>query len=322
MMTPRLIGQWVFVLAAVVPLCAQELVTERLARASALNEQGSFRAALDALTPVLDAQGIGAKEAPAGVAWNLRGLALQSLGNRNEARRSYETAIGILRALPDQQALYASALDNLGSLLAEIGQLDASRSLRMQARELFKSLDDHGGMARTSTELALVAMGRGNRKEARNDLADAFREESLVLKPKIGDIAWMYSAQCLEYEREGDPRPALAAIDHAIALWIQLYGANYYLLSAGYSIRGRVFDMLRDYQSAVNDLRHALELLTQNSESDKSVYYLTQISYAQVLRHSGLKREASQMESSARAALEGLRHQQCGGCTVSAASLR
>jgi hypothetical protein len=165
-------------------------------------------------------------------------------------------------------------------------------------------------------------MSQGNRKDARRDLADAFHEESLVREPKIEDLAWMFSVQCVQYERDGDARSALVAINRAIELWTQHYGPEYYLLAAGYSTRGRVYDMLQDYAGATKDMQHSLEILTANSQRETSVYYLTEVSYAQVLRHLGQRGEASRMESVGRAGLEGLRQRQCTGCTISAANLR
>jgi tetratricopeptide (TPR) repeat protein len=321
MAIPCLFRSLLLAAAVAAPLDAQEPTPESLIRTSALNEAGRFRAAIDTIDPFLDSQNRTAHDAATGVAWNLRGLALQNLGNQDDARRSYETAIRIL-CTPDEQEQCASALDNLGSLQAEIGQLQNSKSLRTRARKMYEVLMDHAGVARTSTELALIAMGQGHRKDARRDLADAFHEESLVPEPKIGDLAWMFSAQCVQYERDGDARSALAAINRAIELWTQHYGPEYYLLAAGYSARGRVDDMLRDYAVAAKDMQHSLEVLTVNSQRETSVYHLTEVSYAQVLRHLGQKDEASRMESVGRAGLETLRHRQCAGCTISAASLR
>ncbi len=321
MATLCLLRSLIFVAAVAAPLYAQESITESLVRASDLNEAGRFRAAIDTIEPLLHSQNHKPNDGETGVAWNLRGLALQGLGNQDEARRSYETAIRTLCGLPGPPAC-ASALDNLGSLEAEIGQLESSKSLRIRARKMYEALSDHAGMARVSTELALVAMGQGNRNETRRDLAEAFQEESMIPEPKFGDLAWMLSARCLQYERDGDASSALTAINRAIELWTQHYGPEYYLLAAGYSTRGRAYDMLRDYASAGKDMEQSLKILTANSQRETRVYYLTEISYAQVLRHLGQKAEASRMESVAHAGLEDLRHRECGGCTISAASFR
>ncbi len=108
-----------------------------LTRAAALNAEGKFRAAFESVQPLLDPNTQKLDNTMAGVAWNIRGLALQNMGNLDEARRSYESAIQILRALPDQKIQYANALDNLGSLEADNGQLNESKVLRIRAMELY-----------------------------------------------------------------------------------------------------------------------------------------------------------------------------------------
>ena len=303
-------------------LCSPESNLELLNRAAALNDQGQFRAAIELIEPLLVFESHKPDEAVAGVAWNIRALALQNLGNRDEARRSYETALRILRAVPDLSIQYATALDNLGSLEADSGQFAESKALRIRAKELYESVSDHAGAARISSNLALIALGQQNRKEARHYLTDAFYEESLVSTPDLRDLAWIDGVACLVFEGEGDFQAALDPIDRAIALWTRHYGSKYYLLALGYSLRGRVYDALRDYQRATTDLQHSLSLLSENNQSDTKVYFLTEIAYARVLRNSGMKSDASRVESQAQAALERLRHQQCGGCTISAATVR
>jgi tetratricopeptide (TPR) repeat protein len=301
--------------------CVGESVPNAIVRAAALNEAGKFRAALELVEPLLHPED-SKPNAPIGIAWNIRGLALQSLGDRDQARRSYETAIHLLRKEANQQAQYASALDNLGSLEAEAGRSEESKTLRVRAEHVYALAGDRAGVARTLVSLAIVAMGQGNRREARRHLADAFHEESLLAKPDFGDLAAMCSAQALEEERDGNYQAALIAIERAIDLWTEHYGPHYYLLADGYSLRGRARGGLHDYPDAIEDLQRALKLLDENGQSESRVYFFTEVSYAQVLRGAGMKDEASRAESEARAALDGLRDRQCGGCTVSAESLR
>ena len=112
------------VAAGAVPgLYAQQPGGEVLTRAAALNTEGDFRAALGLIQPLLDSNTQKLDKVVAGVAWNIRGLSLQNVGNLDEARRSYETAIKILRALPNQKIQFANALDNLASFEADNGQL-------------------------------------------------------------------------------------------------------------------------------------------------------------------------------------------------------
>src|SRR5438045_6301821 len=128
-------------LAGTVPhLGAEESNLELLTRAAVLNDTGEFRAALELVQPLLGPNTHKLDNTSVGVLWNIRGLALQNLGNFDEARRSYESAIKILRAIPDQTIQYATALNNLGSLEADEGQLEESKVVRIRAKELYESV--------------------------------------------------------------------------------------------------------------------------------------------------------------------------------------
>jgi tetratricopeptide (TPR) repeat protein len=311
------------VAAGVAPyLCAQQSGLEVLTRAADLNAEGKFRAALELIQPLLDSNTRKLDNPVAGVAWNIRGLALQNLGNLDEARRSYESAITILRAIPDQKIQYANALDNLGSLEADNGQLKESKVLRTRAKQLYDSAGDHAGVARIASSLAIIELALGSRREARHDLADAFHEEAQVTTPDPRNLAWMFGAECLLDEADGNFLTGLDRINRVIDLWTHQYGSDYFWLASAYSIRGRLYHVLGDDLRAEEDLRHSLTLLSDNHEENSKLYFLVEIMCARVLRCSGKKDDASRMESDARAALERLHHQQCSGCTISAEGIR
>ena len=212
-------------------LGAQQSSLDVLTRAAALNAEGKFRAAFESVQPLLDPNTQKLDNTMAGVAWNIRGLALQNMGNLDEARRSYESAIQILRALPDQKIQYANALDNLGSLEADNGQLNESKVLRLRAMELYDSAGDHAGVARVASSLAVVELALGNRREARDYMAYVSHEESQVATPDPINLAWMFGAECLLDEADGKLQAGLDRINRVIDLWIQYYGSNYYLLA-------------------------------------------------------------------------------------------
>lgn len=310
-----------FGIAIAFTLHAQTPPTNEFTRAAELNDEGRFPEAIRIIESFF-AQGPQNDHAITGIAWDLRGVALQNLGDWEGARRSYEASVAILRTEPDQIRQYASALDNLGSLKQDLGQLQESRSLRIHARQLYRSVGDHAGTARASVNLALVALGLRDRRQTRKFLADAFSEESLVQNPDLGDLAALHSAQAIQVARNGRPNEALDEINHAIALWTQRYGPHYYLLATGLSLRGSIDDSLHKNSDARSDFRLSLDILKMNGEADSQVFYLVESAYAGALRDSGEHDEADRLESEAKEGLERLRRPQCNGCSISAESFR
>ena len=81
-----------------------ESTSTLLNHAAELNDKGEFRTALNLMDSLLDSKLLNGDEAEAGVAWNIRGLALQNLGDSDNARRSYERSMRILRVIPAQHS--------------------------------------------------------------------------------------------------------------------------------------------------------------------------------------------------------------------------
>lgn len=293
----------------------------QITSAAALNIQGKFRETIALLSPLLESNEK-SDDAGIGIAWNVQGVALQNMGYLDRARRSYETSIGILRKRSDQTGEYASALENLGSLMAEEGQLTESRALRTRARQLYQAIADHAGVARVDVTLALVALAERDRKRAGKMIADARREEGLGSVTDDGDLAEISMAQANLQLENGDWRAALDSVNSAIQLWSAYYGDRYYLLADGYALRGQVEAKLRDRDLSLADFRHSLELLQRANFENSRAYFLIESAYAKVLRDSGERADAKRIESEAQAGLEELRMESCNACSISAAAFQ
>ena len=300
---------------------AQDAPLDRVRHAAELNDAGRFNEALSLVEPLLQDPGLPSSSSVAGMAWNVRGLALQNLGNPQEARKSYESAVEILRAPAAPPAEYAAALDNLGSVKAELGEAEESRKLRLRALSLYASAGDHLGMARVENSLILIALGEHHLKDARHYLDQASAELSGLASAPRSDQASLRVSQCLVDIAGGRFRDALSAIDSAIAIWRADHGNNFYLLSTGYSLRAQAYDGLGEHAQAVAGFQQALAILRSNGNSESSpLYLLTEISFAKALRHAGKKQDARRLEAAARQELNEVRP--CSGCTVSAQSFR
>jgi tetratricopeptide (TPR) repeat protein len=302
------------------PILRAESPNDQIHRAAELNDKGNFRETLEVLAPLLRSQGLN-NEPLFGLAWNINGSALQSMGDEDGARRSYERAIEILRKAPAEKRTLASVFDNLGSLKAEMGQLGEAESLGIKSRALYEAVGDHGGVARSSINLALIALDQGKRKQMRRFLNEAFSAEAKVATPDSGDLSVLYADQALERKAFRDNKGALASIDKAIHLWIEHYGPGYYLLSSGYSLRGQLEAELNDRNGAQIDFENSFEILKLHGEVGSRAYFLVEAAYAKTLRRFGMREDAEKMEKAAQYGLKSIRNP-CPGCTLSANSIR
>jgi tetratricopeptide (TPR) repeat protein len=322
MKTLRLFFLGLFSTLCTFPLTARPNESAQIVRAAALNDRGGFRASILLLEPLVrsDAQVLTRNEA--GVAWALLGNAYQYLGEYQKARASFEAAVRFLKDSPEQVRQYAAALDNLGSLELEDGQAEAAKVLRLKVKHLYETMGDHMGIARTASNLSLIALQQERYKDARASLAEAFDEANRVAQPNTDDMAAMYAIQGVIAGHDLGARSALEPLQHAIDLWERGHGPAYFQLGTAYLLRGQMYETLGEYQQAKSDLQNALARLEQTTGINSPLYLRAEISYACVLRDSGSKKEAAQLEAKATSALERLHLRECTGCSVSALGLR
>ena len=302
-------------------LHAQVSTIDELTRAAHLNEVGRFSEALQITEPLM-ASSASSPDVVAGVAWNIRGLALENLGELDRARRSYETSIEILRATHAPVKQYASALNNLGSLKADLGDFEESLSLRLRALKLYRSISDHAGAARTSVNLALLALAQRDRKRTRRFIAEAQREMTLVANPNASELAALYNVEAVEDAREGRLNEALHVVDQALHLWTESYGSQYYLIATGLCLRGQIHSASKSWDEAQADLVRALDILSINHAVNSKAYFIAERNYATVLRQQGDSNKAEKLAGDAKRGLEGLQAKQCTGCSVSVEKLQ
>jgi tetratricopeptide (TPR) repeat protein len=301
---------------------AQEIGMVLIAQAAALNDRGEWGAAVRLLEPLVQPGARILSPSETGIAFSLQGRAYLYLGEYGKARRSVEQAVRLLKdnaALPGR---YAAALDNLGSLEWEVGQARTANKLMLNARELYKKERNHEGVARVANNLAQMAVGRRKYKEGQRFLDEAFQEARLAGESETDDLAAMHSVECALDVQDRNLSKALAAIQQTIDVWDQLHGEEYFLMGAGYLVRGEVYEQLGDTKRARADYENALTRMAKDIGQDTPTYLIGEVAYARFMRESGRTQEASQMEKQAKATLAELRRRGCIRCTVHAFELQ
>jgi tetratricopeptide (TPR) repeat protein len=299
---------------------AQEALRPEIARAAELNENGDYLAAKNLLEPLLQADGHALTRSQTGDAWNILGTAYTLLGENAKARQSFAAAIQLFKNDPSQARYYAAALDNLGSVEMQEGQLEASKTLRLKAKQLYERNNDSTGLARVDNNLALIALREGNFKQARKWIGQAFRQSALSPRFDMDSVAAMYSIRCTLEAHDKRWNEALNWAQQEIRVLQTRQDPESPLLADAYALRSQVYDGLGDYRHALDDLQNALTRFQKSPGPASPLYLSAELIYARVLRHSGLSYEASRVESQANTALTQIRRQQCSGCSVSVLS--
>jgi tetratricopeptide (TPR) repeat protein len=304
------------------PALAGTAEQAQLLQAQKLSDQGEFAQVIRILEPLVHSESGALDDPDRGRAWNILGPAYEALGDYDASRRCYETAIALLRTLPSASWIYASALNNLGSLEIYMGQLKTAETLLRKAKGLYKKADDHAGLAEIAANLAILALNRNDTRAARGFLVDAFREAESAQDLSDSDRAEMYSLKGAVAARDRDFVAAVLDYQQSINFWIRARGPKYYLIALQYTLQADAYRELGDYNKAKSDITAALLMLEQTVGRNTPIYAATELTYARLLRGTGANAEAAHRETEAKALLEAISRQQCSNCSISSAGFR
>jgi tetratricopeptide (TPR) repeat protein len=223
--------------------------------------------------------------------------------------------------MPSARRQYASTLDAMGMLETSLGQRSAGETLCGKARQIYVELGDSAGVAITSINLAVIALGRNDFKAARRFLQTATQSQP-ERAMKTDDVAAMDEVKSALALHDGNSEEAISMAQRAIDLWTQAHGPGYFLLSNGYLLRAQVLAHSGDYARAIADARHALAIVENAVGKNAIDYFSAQVVYAGILRASGANQEGSRMAKEAGSGLAELERRQCSGCTIDASGFR
>jgi len=214
-----------------------------------------------------------------------------------------------------------SALDSLGMLEVSLGQRNEAKMMCEKARQIYAELGDSAGVASTSVDLAVIALGRNDFKAARRCLQTAIQAQP-ERAMKADDVAAMDAVKSGLALRDGNGEEAIAMAQQAIDLWTQAHGPGYFMLSNGYLLRAQALAHSGDYVPAIRDAQHA-HAIAETAIGRNTIDFLSvQLVYAGILRASGAKQEGSRMAKEASSALADLERRQCSSRTIDASGFR
>jgi tetratricopeptide (TPR) repeat protein len=300
----------------------QDSASASIVQAYELWSGGQPKAAIAILEPMLRLGSQPFTDEERGAAWDLLGSSYQDLEIFDRARQAYGKAIETLRSIPTVQAQYAAALNNLACMEQTLGQKDSARALSKKAEHIYEQLRDPAGIAIAATNLAELAYAQKDFKTARRSLATALQEAQATTRLKDDDFAAMYAVKSALALHDGRDEEAISSIQQTIDCLIHRHGPSYFMLATGYLLRAKAFAKSGNYTRALADAQHALAIDDAALGRNTLAYLTAETEYAQILRASGAKEQATRLKKEASSALADLESRQCNGCTIDANGFR
>ena len=231
---------------------------------SALGEVGAGRGDLEradrfteaAVSLLLDSLGGTARQA--GVIRNARALALHEMGRLDEAREHARAAVAHIESTnPAGWQMLATALNQLGAIEIDLGELAAAESTLVRATQLFHSRDQSNDMqlSAITNNLAVVYASLPGRLE---EAAQAYAEASRILRLNGRDgpqLATLYVNQANVLTALQRYEEAEETFGRAIPLFTSSLGADHPATLTATASLGSLYETAGQYQRAVTLLR-------------------------------------------------------------------
>ena len=301
-------------------LHAQSDILARLHDAEELWNKGEYGQTLGILEPL--ARSAGSESPDMGRVWILLGSIYQDLGRLSEAQRAYQSAISLCKGQPGRQREEEVALDNLGSLYLETGQLEMSKRLRLKVLRMAQAAGDHAVLARIYNNLTAIAVRQRDPDEVRRWLSHAFAEVELVPKVGADDLAAIHSNAGWLSMHDHDYEQASQHYAVALQSLIEQHGTNHPLTGWGYVVRGRTRALMGNAGQGLEDVEMGLAIIEKTVGTDVPVYFAARLAYADTLSAAGSRKEAKAIRSTTKRSIDSFMHSTSSVYAISADAFR
>ena len=314
---PRVLVSILFLLSAW-PLLAQTTSEKRLIKPFALVKEGKPAPAVIEVRALLDSNSLDALGS--GKAWNILGLAYENLGEFTLSQHAYEESLRILESLPDNIQDYAMALDDFGALYVATGQFELAEKLRVKALGLYEKIGDHGGITRSSGDLAGTAFSQNQLTRGSKYLERAVKEARLATDLDDDDRVAIASLQGWKAQLDGDFATSALRYQQALNLSRRFHGEEHPFTGWDYLLLGTAHAETGELTTALGEMRQGIAILEHTLSKQNPRYLVAEIAYSRVLDATGSHAEATRIKATAESLLKDTYQRQCAGCTVSAAA--
>jgi two-component system, NarL family, sensor kinase len=214
-------------------------------------------------------------------AFNRMGVAFDVKHMPDSALLYYHQAVALSKGTGGERATLASALNNIGLIHWNLGELERAVEFYVRSAELFEELDNAKGLANTYNNIGLVLWQDGNLKEAL-----AYTLKALRLRETLNDRYGMAAS----YTNLGAIHLELPTLDSAL-YWLKLSVPIKEEIKDGHGLAkslhniGYAYQELGRYEDAEKYLRQSLEVSLRLGNSHYAASTLLHLSKG--LRHAG-----------------------------------
>ena len=288
---------------------------QRLKEALDLEKDGKPAQAITLAQALLDSNSLDTFET--GKAWNILGLAYEDRGDLQPARHAFEESVRILEPLPTVRD-YAMAVDGLGGIYVSTGEFDVADKLRTKALGLYEMAGDHGGIAMTTSDLALSSFRQNKVSRGKKFLDRAVREARTATNLDNDNRAAIASLEGWKAWHDGNYATSVAKYQSALNFLRTLHGEDHPSIGWAHVQLGDADAAAGELSAAQAETKLGMDILDRSLGRQDSHYLLAELAYARALDASGSHAEASTIRATAESMLKENDRRQCRGCTVSA----
>ncbi len=252
---------------------AQILTKEDLQKQIAVYESAS----LQAKTPNMSA-------VQAGQIWSHLGTLYQDAGMYGQSERAFEHAMRLLTIAPVSNPDLATAIDNMGTLYMERGNMKEAEHAESKALKIREESHLESELPKSWYHLATLYLREHHAAKAREFAERAtsafFADRNAVPEDKTGSLLVLASALC----QRGKYPEAIAKLQEAFRMTKDIYGPDAF--PAGFSgfLLGYAYWKSGDRSTASELMQRGTEIMGKELGSAHPAYLTVMAQYARFLR--------------------------------------
>jgi tetratricopeptide (TPR) repeat protein len=247
-----------------------------------------------------DAEGSNMPSIQAGRIWSHLGTLYQDAGKYDQSQTAYEHATRSLTIPPVSQPDLAVAIDNLGTLYMETGNVKEAEQAELKALKIREGAGLKSELPKSWYHLASLYLRErhpAKSKEFAQLAVDAFfRDTNAVPEDKIGSLLVLASSDCQSHRYP----EAIVQFQTALRLTMTTYGPDHYPIGLNMFLLGYAYWKNGDLASADEYMKRGYDLVgAEMGWHPAYLFFMTQ--YAHFLRDEHKRDEARILEQEIKA---------------------